>query len=33
VVRFVLMQHVQGQVTAERLLTQLLSLGVRISKG
>ena len=27
------MQHVQGQVTAERLLTQLLSLGVRISKG
>src|SRR5512143_957080 len=26
IVRFVLMQHVQGQVTGERLLTQLLSL-------
>ena len=33
VVRFVLMQHFQGQVTAERLLTQLLALGLRISKG
>lgn len=33
VARFVLMQHVQGQVTAERLLTQLLALGLRISKG
>src|SRR4051812_22532077 len=33
VVRFVLMQHVQGQVTVERLLAQLKGLGVRISKG
>lgn len=33
VVRFVLMQHVQEQVTTERLLTQLLALGLRISKG
>lgn len=33
VARFVLMQHAQGQVTAERLLTQLLGLGLRISKG
>lgn len=33
VVRFILMQHFQGQVTAERLLTQLRALGVRISKG
>jgi hypothetical protein len=33
VARFVLMQPVQGQVTAERLLTQLLGLGLRISKG
>jgi hypothetical protein len=32
-VRFVLMQHVQGQVTVERLLAQLKGLGVRISKG
>ena len=27
------MQHVQGQVTVERLLAQLKGLGVRISKG
>ena len=33
IVRFVLMQHVQGQVTVERLLAQLRGLGVRISKG
>jgi Transposase IS66 family len=33
VVRFILMQHFQGQVTAERLLTQLRAMGVRISKG
>jgi hypothetical protein len=33
VVRFVLMQHVQGQVTVERLLAQLRGLGLRISKG
>lgn len=33
VVRFVLMQHVQGQVTAERLLSQLQAFGLRISKG
>src|SRR6186713_2263226 len=33
IVRFVLMQHIQGQVTVERLLTQLNGLGVRISKG
>jgi hypothetical protein len=33
VVRYILMQHVQGQVTVERLLVQLTSLGVRISKG
>src|SRR5215218_9586015 len=33
VVRYVLMQHVQGQVTVERLLAQLKGLGVRISKG
>src|SRR5918997_337119 len=33
IVRFVLMQHVQGQVTVERLLAQLNGLGVRISKG
>src|ERR671920_808130 len=31
--RFVLMQHVQGQVTVERLLAQLKGLGVHISKG
>ena len=33
VVRFILMQHFQGQVTTERLLTQLRAIGVRISKG
>src|SRR3954469_5909976 len=33
VVRYILMQHVQGQVTTERLLVQLRALGVRISKG
>ena len=33
IVRFVLMQHVQGQVTVERLLVQLKGLGVHISKG
>src|SRR5690242_2425939 len=33
VVRYVLMQHVQGQVTVERLLAQLRALGVRIAKG
>src|SRR5688572_139830 len=33
IVRFVLMQHVQGQVTVERLLAQLKGLGVCISKG
>jgi hypothetical protein len=33
VIRFVLMQHIQGQVTTERLLTQLVSLGIRIAKG
>jgi hypothetical protein len=33
VVRFVLMQHVQGQVTAGRLLAQLRALGIRIAKG
>src|SRR4051794_16041982 len=33
VVRFALMQHVQGQVTVERLLAQLRALGVRIAKG
>src|SRR5689334_2020698 len=33
IVRFVLMQHVQGQVTTERLLVQLRALGVRIGKG
>src|SRR3954452_16662092 len=33
IVRFVLMQHVQGQVTVERLRAQLRGLGVRISKG
>src|ERR687884_1334213 len=31
--RFALMQHVQGQVTVERLLAQLKALGVRIAKG
>lgn len=33
IVRYVLMQHVQGQVTIERLLAQLAALGIRISKG
>src|SRR5436305_1050937 len=33
VVRYVLMQHVQGQVTVERLLVQLRASGVRIAKG
>jgi hypothetical protein len=33
IVRYVLMQHVQGQVTVERLLAQLKGLGVGISKG
>ncbi|GEO41842.1 hypothetical protein SAE02_59900 [Skermanella aerolata] len=33
IVRYVLMQHVQGQVTVERLHAQLKSLDVRISKG
>ena len=33
IVRFALMQHVQGQVTTERLLVQLRALGVRIGKG
>src|SRR5690242_2160353 len=33
VVRYVLMRHVQGQVTVERLLAQLRALGVRIAKG
>jgi hypothetical protein len=33
VVRYILMQHVQGQVTVERLLVQLTSLGIRIAKG
>src|SRR6476660_5087174 len=33
VVRYVLMQHIQGQVTVERLLGQLRALGLRISKG
>src|SRR4051794_40182658 len=33
IVRYALMQHVQGQVTVERLRAQLRGLGVRISKG
>src|ERR687889_444811 len=33
IVRYVLMQHVQRQVTVERLLAQLKGLGVCISKG
>jgi hypothetical protein len=33
VVRFVLMQHIQGQVTVERLLGQLTALGLCICKG
>jgi hypothetical protein len=33
IVRYVLMQHVQGQITVERLLAQLKGLGVCNSKG
>ncbi len=33
VIRYIVMQHFQGQVTAERLLGQLTALGLRISKG
>src|SRR3954454_16673881 len=33
IVRYILMQHVQGQVTTDRLLVQLRALGVRIAKG
>jgi hypothetical protein len=33
IVRFILMQHVQGQVTTERLLAQLRALGICIAKG
>ena len=33
VVRFILMQHFQGQVTVERLLVQLRAVGLRLSKG
>jgi transposase IS66 family protein len=33
IVRYLLMQHVQGQVTIERLLAQLAALRIRISKG
>lgn len=33
IVRYILMQHFQGQVTTERLLSQLTGLGLRISKG
>src|SRR4051812_35401429 len=33
IVRYILMQHIQGQVTVERLLAQLTALGIRISKG
>src|SRR4051794_1637543 len=33
IVRYILMQHVQGQVTVERLLAQLTGLGIRIAKG
>ena len=33
VVRFVLMQRVQGQVTTGRLLAQLKALGIRVAKG
>src|SRR5829696_6546316 len=33
IVRYVLMQHVQGQVTTGRLLVQLRALGIRIAKG
>jgi hypothetical protein len=33
VVRYILMQHIQGQVTTERLRVQLTALGIRIAKG
>src|SRR3954451_4804044 len=33
IVRYILMQHIQGQVTVERLLAQLTALGIRIAKG
>jgi Transposase IS66 family len=33
VVRYILMQHIQGQVTVERLRVQLTALGIRIGKG
>jgi Transposase IS66 family len=33
VVRYILMQHIQGQVTLERLRVQLTALGIRIAKG
>ena len=33
VVRFILMQHFQGQGTVERLLVQLRAVGLRLSKG
>src|SRR3982751_2957265 len=33
VVRYILMPHIQGQVTAERLRVQLTALGIRIAKG
>lgn len=33
VVRYILMQHIQGQVAVERLRVQLTSLGIRIAKG
>src|SRR5687767_11210634 len=33
VIRYILMPHFQGQVTAERLLGQLTALGLRLSKG
>jgi Transposase IS66 family len=33
VVRYILMQHIQGQVTVERLRVQLIALGIRIAKG
>jgi hypothetical protein len=33
VMRYILMQHIQGQVTVERLRIQLTALGIRIAKG
>jgi hypothetical protein len=33
VARYLLMQHIQGQVTVERLRVQLTALGIRIAKG